>query len=435
MRQCLSVFAVLAAVSLCGCAGTGDAVSAFLRAGPWWQAAQADTLRSQAVELEKRDELTLALDRWRLIQHISFNQAEARREISRLEKKIAAAVQSHYQSGLAALKAKQPTTARNHFLAALRLDPTFRPALQEIKARFTPFPLTVYRVMAGDSLSTVAEKVFGDKGKAILVAWFNDLPEDAPLPPGAMLIVPKPELIASIKAPEKHASNLLAKARARLAANDFDAALNLANRAGSADHAIQHLIRSIHLKQANHQIESGLLAEARNSLAMVPDGFAGKQPVLEKLGAALRRRRISTDLEKAWRHFDRGRYRQSLDLAEITLREDPQNAAAHHLADEARYRIALDDVHHRRYLAARKVLAKANASHKASMTLKARVQKRLLQLAQTHYRNGVKYFINEDLRAAIAEWERALAYDPHLTRARENIDNARRLMQKLKTLP
>jgi cytochrome c-type biogenesis protein CcmH/NrfG len=56
-------------------------------------------------------------------------------------------------------------------------------------------------------------------------------------------------------------------------------------------------------------------------------------------------------------------------------------------------------------------------------------------LAQVHYRNGVKHFINEDLKSAIAEWEIALAYNPNHDKARENIENARRLMQKIEALP
>ena len=69
------------------------------------------------------------------------------------------------------------------------------------------------------------------------------------------------------------------------------------------------------------------------------------------------------------------------------------------------------------------------------MTLNETVHSRLTNLAQIHYRNGVKHFINEDLKSAIDEWEIALACDPNHDNARENIDNARRLMQKIETLP
>jgi tetratricopeptide (TPR) repeat protein len=333
------------------------------------------------------------------------------------------------------LKKNQPATARNHFLAALRLDPSFRPALNEINARFTPFPLTVYRTVAGDRPAGVAKKVFGDKNKAFLVAWFNDLPENAELKPGTTLILPKAATIAAVIAPERRTAELLARARARLAQADLAGALALAHQADAADRAVQHLIHSIYLKQATDQIASGLLDDARQSLAMVPDGFTGKHAALKSLEAALQHHAITMDLEKAWRHFDRGRYRKSLSLAQMVLQRAPQSVAARQMAAAARYRLALDDVRHKRYLAARQVLENADENHKPSMALKKAVHQRLAHLAQRHYRNGVKYFINEDLQSAIAEWQKALTYNPNLSKARENIDKARRLMQKIKALP
>jgi tetratricopeptide (TPR) repeat protein len=435
MRRRLSLIVLSAAVALCGCAGVRDSVSAFLRGGPWWQAAQAGTIRAQAIELEARGELVMALDRWRLLRHVSIHQVEAGREIDRLEKKIAAAVQSHYRDGLAALKKNQPTLARNQFLAALRLDPSFRPALEEINVRFSPFPLTVYRTAAGDRPAAIAKKVFGDKSKAFLIAWFNDLPENAELKPGTMLVLPKAASLAAIIGPERKTADLLAKARARLAEADLDGALALVQQADAADHAVQHLIHSIYLQRATDQIESGLLDDARQSLAKIPDGFAGKRAVLKRLEDALQQHAITMDLETAWRQFDQGRYRQSLNLAQMVLQRAPQSAAARQLITEARYRQALNDISHKRYLAAREMLENADESHKPSMALKKFVHQRLTHLAQVHYRNGVKYFINENLQSAIAEWEKALTYNPDLSKARENIENARRLMQKIKALP
>jgi cytochrome c-type biogenesis protein CcmH/NrfG len=52
-----------------------------------------------------------------------------------------------------------------------------------------------------------------------------------------------------------------------------------------------------------------------------------------------------------------------------------------------------------------------------------------------HYRNGVKHFINEDLKAAVDEWEKALDCNPDHAKARENIANARRIMKKIETMP
>lgn len=432
MRRWLSTIALLAAVSLCGCAGMGDSVSAFLAAGPWWKAAQADDIRARAVDLEARGELAMALDHWRQVREITFDRQQANGEIVRLEHAIAAAVQSHYQAGVAALGRKNRQAARNHFLAALRLDPGFEAALQQIKAHFSTFPLTAYLSVPGDRPASVAEKVLGDKNKAFLVTWFNDLPPDATLQPGTWLILPQAE---PRKAPQKQPPDRLAKARARLAQNDFDGALTLASQADPAQREVQALILTIHLKQAAARIASGLLADARQSLTAVPDGSAGKAAVWAELQAALQERQIGIDLENARTQFDQGHYRRSLDLAESVLQKAPDLADARDLTAESRYRLALDHVDRQQFLKAREVLEQADEKHQASLTLKQTVRTRLFQQAQIHYRNGVKHFINEDLQAAIAEWEMALRCDPQLEKARENIDNARRIMKKFEKMP
>lgn len=435
MKSWLPAIAVIAALSLVACAGSMDSMSAFISSGPWWQAAQADEIGTRARDLEARGELRMALDHWRLVQRISNNQADADHEIKRLEENIAEAVQSHYQNGLAALHQNKMTVARNHFLAALRLDPTDQPALKQIKVRFSPFPLAVYLTLPGDRPASVAQKVFGDEKKGFLVAWFNNLPEDEALTPGTVLILPKLKKAPPEKIQNKQAFDRLTEASARLAEEDFTSALALANQADTSDPKVKTLIYSIQVHQATKQIQSGLLEDARESIVTVPDGFEGKETVSAKLNTALEQRQVSLDLAKAQNKFDQGQFEQCIDQVEALLKKTPDNGEASDLATEARYRLALSHVEHQRYLDARAVLDNTDKNHAASAALRAKVHSRLVRLAQMHYRNGVKHFINEDLRSAITEWEKALACNPDLTKARENIENARRLRKKIDSMP
>ena len=435
MRRRLPAMALIAAIILCGCAGTMHSVSDFLIAGPWWSAAQTGEIRSRALDLEAQGEFARALDHWRLVQRMSADQTESGREIARLEKVIADAVQSHFQRGLASLEGKKPTVARNHFLAALRLDPGFQPALRQIKAHYSPFPLAVYLSAEGDRPATVARKVFNDDKKAFLVAWFNDLPEDRTMPPGTLLILPKLDKRPAKKVRRKKPPDRLAAARKRLVKKDFEGALTLAGQANPDDPGTRALIHSIHLEMAAAQIKAGRFEDARHSLDGVPDGFPGKETTLEKLAAARQHQQVAIDLAGAREHFDGGRYQQSLDLAQAVIENAPDSEDARDLAAEARYRVALDHFDHRRFLKARDVLSGADDGHEASRALQEAVQARLSELAQIHYRNGVKDFINEDLKSAIAEWEKALVCNPDHEKASENIENARRLLDKIEALP
>jgi tetratricopeptide (TPR) repeat protein len=434
-RAWLPVIAVIAWAALSGCAGSMDSLSAWVHSGPWWRAEQVETISVRARELEARGELGMALDHWRLVEDIAADPKAAEREIQRLEEKIDAAVRSHYQAGLAKVTNNRPTDARNHFLAALRLDPTFYPALRQIRARFSPFPIRVYQTVPGDRPASVAKKFFGDEKKAFLVAWFNHLPEGRALPPGSLLILPKWEDTGPPEAKEKPVPDALTLARDRLSAGDLQGALTLTSQADPSDPEVQALTHTIRLEQAAQQIDAGGLADAATSLAAVPDGFEGKAAIAQTLDLALKQRQFNLDLNNARELFDQGRYGPCLDQAEMLMQRAPDNTVVARLAAEARYRLALEHFDHQRYREARTVLENMEESHEAGTALKEAVHARLVELAQVHYRNGVKHFINEDLNKAISEWEIALECDPDHAKARENIENARRLLEKIETLP
>ena len=435
MKSLGAVIAGILLLCLGGCAGSFEPVSSFFRSGPWWRAAQADELRTRARAWEARNELGLAIEHWRLMERIIVDSSESQREIARLQNRIADAVKDHYRKGIIALGENRSVTARNHFLAALRLNPEYKPALNQIRHRFSPFPLTVYQCRAGDRPATVAGKMFGDEKKAFLVTWFNHLPEDRPLTPGSVLILPKWKSRAPQKAPKKQPPNWLAGARSRLAANDLEGALAVAREADASDPAVQHLIHTLHLRLAAQRFETRAFEEAGNFLAAVPEGFEGKETLAAKLAAVKQKEQFDQDLAQARTSFDQGLFAQCLDQSEALLERAPDRHEVAELVAEARYRLALDHYDHQRYLSARAVLADMEIGHAAGAALKETVQTRLVSLAQIHYRNGVKHFINEDLKKAIAEWETALACDPSHTKARENIANARRLQQKLEALP
>jgi tetratricopeptide (TPR) repeat protein len=435
MQRWTPIAILLAAVTLCGCAGMGDRISEFWRAGSWWRAAQTDDLSQRARDLEKAGELAMALDHWRLIGHIAVDQSQARSEISRLEGKMAAALEAHYQHGMQKMKAGEATAARNHFLAALRLDSSFQPARQQIKAGFSPFPLVGYHTVPGDRPDTIAKNVFGNADHAFLITWFNDLPKDAQIAPHTLLILPKLEKGSVKKQPEKRPLTRLDEARARLSDGDLEVALELSSQLNTDDPAVQSLIHTIHLKQAMVQIDAGLLDKAGQSLSMVPDGVAGKAAALETLQGTLTQRQLALDMQNAQRLYNENDFKGSLDLATAVLGQAPENSEARLLADEARYRWALDLFNRQQLIKARTVLEEADNDYAPSIALKEAVTVRLKTLAQTHYRNGVKHFINENLKAAVDEWEKALECNPDLEKAREDIENARRILEKIETMP
>jgi hypothetical protein len=64
-----------------------------------------------------------------------------------------------------------------------------------------------------------------------------------------------------------------------------------------------------------------------------------------------------------------------------------------------------------------------------------RLQGVLRVRAEEHYKNGVKFFLEEDLEKAIEEWQTALTYRPDHPQALESLREARRLLNQLKRQP
>jgi tetratricopeptide (TPR) repeat protein len=56
------------------------------------------------------------------------------------------------------------------------------------------------------------------------------------------------------------------------------------------------------------------------------------------------------------------------------------------------------------------------------------------QLAEVHYINGIKYYTQEKLDQAIQEWRETLNLNPQHPKAKGDIENAQRLLQKLKDI-
>lgn len=54
--------------------------------------------------------------------------------------------------------------------------------------------------------------------------------------------------------------------------------------------------------------------------------------------------------------------------------------------------------------------------------------------AATHYKEGVKLFIDDNLQEAIAEWEKTLLLDSSHSKARNDITKAQKLLDKYRAI-
>ena len=80
---------------------------------------------------------------------------------------------------------------------------------------------------------------------------------------------------------------------------------------------------------------------------------------------------------------------------------------------------------------------KADITYKNVREMVANLEKRLQDhktQAENHYQKGVRHFLAEELDEAVQEWEKTLQLDPQHLKAKKDIEQVRRLQEKLRKI-
>lgn len=141
---------------------------------------------------------------------------------------------------------------------------------------------------------------------------------------------------------------------------------------------------------------------------------------------------ISAELIKAENLLEKKKYEEVLSVAGKILEYDKSNKEAEDLINTTRCQKGKGLIVQKKYAQALKVFNKADPGHGCIKKALSDVKKIIKKQAEVHYLRGVKHFLNEELKAAIKEWERTLALEPEYKKAEKYIQNAKNLLEKLK---
>lgn len=103
-------------------------------------------------------------------------------------------------------------------------------------------------------------------------------------------------------------------------------------------------------------------------------------------------------------------------------------------SDDKLLRMAEDLYDQGLFLKARTVLEQTGQDFPGRDEAFARIQNKLNQKAEYHYKKGVKYFVDEKLDAAIAEWEETIRLNPEHRNGRNSLKQAKDLLDKYKKI-
>lgn len=394
-----------------------------------------ENYHQRAAVFEKNGELQQALFAWRVVAALDAEDPEIPKKIATLKRGIKQQSAKHFKNGVCYYRNRKFLEARREFLITLRLTPSHMGALRYLKIHLQYTDHDVYKIKRGDSLIKIASKVYNDPSKAYTIAYFNDHDMKKPLYIGAELILP--ELSAEQLLSPKEAGSLVAAAEEAIKRKNYLEGLVLVDKikAHQPDHAkIKPLGDVAHFKLGMALVAEKKYFAAMEHLKKVSSGYKGREQAMATARRHIRRQALEEKLRLAHNRIGKGDYPGVINICEEILDQDASNRKAQELFDEAHYVLGKQLLEQGEEAQAIEMLRVLGKDYKDTEQLMIQARAHLNALAENLYRRGVKCFLNEELEQAIDVWKQALELNPTHPKAKQDIENAKRLLDKWRGL-
>jgi tetratricopeptide (TPR) repeat protein len=143
---------------------------------------------------------------------------------------------------------------------------------------------------------------------------------------------------------------------------------------------------------------------------------------------------LEENLGKARIYLDSKRFSQALAMISKIREQDPENLEAMDIENAVYHQIAQEFERFGKYSDALNTMLKVKSDNQSTNSYITHLRQLVKEKADKYYRQGVRYFVNEELEKAIKEWERTLAIDPTNEMAQKDIGNAKSLLEKLRQI-
>jgi tetratricopeptide (TPR) repeat protein len=124
------------------------------------------------------------------------------------------------------------------------------------------------------------------------------------------------------------------------------------------------------------------------------------------------------------------KYKEAISLAEDVVAYGP-STEARHIINASYYTLAVREFRSGHLPEALKLFAMVNGNYEKTSDYIRRIRNQLHVMADYHYKKGVRYFVDEKLEKAIAEWKTTLRLNPEHARARADLEKARTMLKNL----
>ena len=376
-------------------------------------------LREKALDFENMGEHYTALQLWRSLNHINPEDSEANQKIAELGALIHEKADKHYKKGLAYYQHKSTRYARKAFLLALYHDPEHQEALDYLKNKLPGDDYTLYETRQGDTFQNIAAQYYKDTGRDFLISYYNDLDRNGALNPGTVLKLPFLDLPETEEParPQTKVAEKMPQEKAGPAQPPPEKPL--LEPSPPPSEIMQDLQTPSETILLDVETPSEEIMQDSQQMAALTGNYETETIKKENL------------LSQARKLFESKKYTDSISVAENILEQDAENADATELVNASYYQMGKSTSNAKNYEEAIKYYSLVDPEYKDVKQLKTGIE---VKLSENHYLQGVKYFLKEEIEKAIREWEITVALNPEHTKAKLDMEQAKKILKRVKEI-
>ena len=449
---------ILVLVLAFGCAGTGKKSSAQL----------AEEYTSKAKAFEAQDDMVEALEQYKLVLTVDSENQLAQEKSATIGQELNKKAEEHYQIGLKFYNQGQYREARKEFLTALRYNPDHVDAKNKLTATKKEIEQVsryiVHILQVDETISTLADKYYGDYRKFHLIAEYNELEDATKVTVGQEIKIPviegmpiiadpasiqtetgepyesMPGEIITVKGyithrvqPEETLSKLAQKYYGDLTQYPVIARFN-----DLEDGAPVRVGQELKIPEVE-----GLpfLAEGRTKVASVPPPMpAVKEEAKKPPKAAVPQKPLTVEdqvanyRELGFELYNKKKYGAAIAEFNKVLSVRPNDAMAREYLGKSHFQHGLVLFAKEDYLGARDEFKASLKYDKNCDKCEKNIRKSEDTFKEVHYNKGLAYFGDQKLPEAIAEWETVYELDPNYKDVQKNLVKAKDLNDRLESI-